>query len=282
MKTANIPTGNFIPKNIILNTDNDIVEVLDSIVIYEHLCEEDGHKRILTLNLVGDTPAHLKGWELVQKRDLMTIGISIGNGYFNKWRLKVILTGMASYFSELVVIIPDVSALHSYRALGYAEHLAVRKVREHKNKIIDCCESIFSEARKSLGHDIKSRIVTWHDDFTRQEYYQQAYKRAIETYRSDSKFRESIQRNTEHYILARLEEQDLRQLGGMKAIIEKAAYYLIEEMAFHEVFHIVLGKEPIASYYKELELATNYVNGNYGNPQNKHFGWIVYNLIESE
>ena len=83
MNTANIPEGYAIPKNVVLNTDNKVVEVLDSIAIYEHICEKDGRKRILTLNLVGTTPAHLKGWELVQKRELMTVGISIGNGYFN-------------------------------------------------------------------------------------------------------------------------------------------------------------------------------------------------------
>jgi len=282
MNTANIPTGNFIPKNIILNTDNEIVEPIDSIVIYEHICEKNNCKQMLTLNLVGTTPAHLKGWELVQKRELMTVGISIGNGYFNKERMGIILTGVANYFSKVVAIVPDVPAVYTYQALGYDKHHAEQRVKEHRNKIVNCCESIVSEAQKSDGCNIKLQLMTWHDDFPQQEYYQQAYKRAVEIYHSSSKFMESIQRNTKHYILARLEDQDIQQLGGMDHVVEKAVHYLIEEMAFHDVFHVILGKDPISSYYKELELIPNYVNGKYDNTQNDRVGWVVYNIIDSE
>ena len=280
--TANIPEGYAIPKNVVLNTNNEVVEVLDSVAIHEHICEKDGRKRVLTLNLVGTTPAHLKGWELVQKRELMTVGISIGNGYFNKERMEIILTGMANYFSEVVAIVPDIPAVYTYQALGYDKHHAERRVKEHRNKIVNCCESIINKSQKSDGRNIKLRLMTWHDDFTQREYYQQAYQRALEIYQSGSKFMESIQRNTRHYILARLEEQDIQQLGGMNCVVEKAVHYLIEEMAFHDVLHIILDKEYIASYYKELELIPRYVNGKYDNIPNEHVGWVVYNIVDSE
>jgi len=280
--TANIPEGYAIPKNVVLNTDNEVVEVLDSIAIYEHICEKDGRKRVLTLNLVGTTPAHLKGWELVQKRELMTVGISIGNGYFNKERMEIILTGMANYFSEVVAIVPDIPAVYTYQALGYDKHHAEQRVKEHRNKIVNCCESIINESQKFDGRNIKLRLMTWHDDFTQQEYYQQAYKQALEIYQSGSQFMESIQRNTRHYILARLKDQDIQQLGGVDHVVEKAVHYLIEEMALHDVFEVVLGNEPIASYYKELELIPNYANGKYDNTPNKHVGWVVYNIVDSE
>jgi len=282
MNTANIPESYAIPKNVVLNTNNDVVEVLDSVAIYEHVCEKDGRKRILTLNLVGTTPAHLKGWELVKKRELMTVGISIGNGYFNKERMEIILTGVANYFSKVVAIVPDVPAVYTYQALGYDKHHAEQRVKEHRNKIVNCCESIVSEAQKSDGCNIKLQLMTWHDDFPQQEYYQQAYKRAVEIYHFSSKFRESIQRNTKHYILARLKDQDIQQLGGVDHVVEKAVHYLIEEMALHDVFEVVLGNEPIASYYKELELIPNYANGKYDNTPNKHVGWVVYNIVDSE
>ena len=63
--TANIPAGSNISKNIVMNTDNEIIEPVDSIVIYEHICDKKNCKRVLTLNLMGTTPAHLKGWELI-------------------------------------------------------------------------------------------------------------------------------------------------------------------------------------------------------------------------
>jgi len=279
--TANIPEGYAIPKNVVLNTNNEVVEVLDSVAIYEHICEKDGRKRVLTLNLVGTTPAHLKGWELVQKRGLMTVGISIGNGYFSRDRIKMILMGMANYFSELAIVILDVPALHSYRALGYDENNAIRKVIEHKNRIVNYCESVFSEIAKT-GQKIEFRMVTWSDDFAQQEHYAQAYERAVEIYNTDAKFRESVQRNTEHYILARLEGQDIQRLGGMRNVVEKAAYYLIEEMAFHEIFHVILEREFIVSYYKDLELVVNYIGGVYGNPLNNMAGFVVYNISDSE
>ena len=277
--TANIPEGYAIPKNVVLNTDNEVVEVLDSIAIYEHICEKDGRKRVLTLNLVGTTPAHLKGWELVQKRELMTVGISIGNGYFNRDRLEIILTGMASYFSELVVVIPDIPALYTYQALGYDKHHSETQVREHEHRITNRCESIFNEIKKT-NQKAKLKIVRWH--FAQERYYRQAYEYTLKIYHNNNDFRKSILYNTERYILARLEEQDVQQLGGMKKVVENAIHYLIEEMALHDVFHMVLDGEPISSYYKELELTPNYISGKYGNRPNKHVGCITYTLIDGE
>jgi len=279
--TANIPTGYAIPKNVVLNTDNEVVEVLDSIAIYEHIFEKDGRKRILTLNLVGTSPVHLKGWELVKKRELMTVGISIGNGYFKKERLEVILMGMANYFAEVLIIIPDLPTLHSYLALGYDEHHAMERVKKHRQDVSRCCRQI-SEQAESIFAKKNINILVWNDHLFPKDDYRTAYDRAVATYNSDDGFKESILRNTERYILARLEGQDVQQLGGMRKIVEKAALYLIEEMAFHDVFHMVLGKYPISSYYKELELIPNYVNGKYNNTQNDRVGWVVYNIIDSE
>ncbi len=281
MYTANIPVNNIIPNNILLDTHNETVEVLDSIAIYEHVCEKTKRKRVLTLNLVGTTPAHLMGWELVKKRGLMTVGISPGNGYFSKDRLEVILLGMSSYFQEVVVIIPDLPALHTYHALGYDEHHAMERMKKHKRDKRGVCKQIMEQACKNFGKE-NIRFIAWSDRVVHEECYRQALNRALDIYHSNLLFREAILRNTERYVLARLEDEDLQQLGGMRNIVEKAAYYLIEEMAFHEVFHIVLAKEPISSYYKDLELLPNYINGKYGNNKNPHVGWVVYNIIDSE
>lgn len=281
MRTENFPTNHIIPKNTVLNTENNKIEVLDSIAIYEHTCEKSLCKRVLTLNLVGATPVHQKGWELVKNRELMTVGISPGNGYFSKDRLEVILLGMSSYFREVVVIIPDLPALHTYHALGYDEHHAIERMKKHKRDKRGVCKQIMEQAWQNFGkRNIK--FITWSDNVVQEECYQQALGRALDVYHNNSSFREIILRNTERYILARLEDEDLQQLGGMRNIAEKAAYYLIEEMAFHEVFHIILAKEPISSYYKDLELLPNYVNGKYGNNRNEHVGWVVYNIIDSE
>lgn len=278
---ANIPAGSNIPKNVVMDTDNNVIEPIDSIAIYEHIGKKDGCKQVLTLNLVGTTPAHLKGWELVKKRELMTVGVSPGNGYFTGDRLEMILMGMASYFTEVVVIVPDMPSLHTYRALGYDEHRAMDRVKKHRQDIDRCYRRASEQILLNFGKN-NMRILMWSGGFAQEEYYQQAYSRAIDIYHNNLEFRESVQRNIKRFILARLEEQDLQQLGGMKNIVEKAAYYLIEEMAFHEVFHIVLGKDPISSYYKDLELVPNYVNGNYGDSQNKHVGWVAYNITSGE
>lgn len=281
LPNAALPIGNNMSKNIVLNTDNDVVQPLDSIVIYEHSYENVPSKRLLTLNLVGTTPVHLKGWELVKNRELMTIGISPGNGYFSKDRLEVILMGVASYFAEVVVIVPDLPALHTYRALGYDEHRAVERMKKHRQEINRCCRRASEQVLLNFGKN-NIRLLTWSDGFSEEDDYQQSYERAVKLFQNNPEFQESILRNTERYILARLEEQNVQQLGGMRKIVEKAAYYLIEEMALHEVLQKLLGKEPIISYYRDLELVSNYVNGKYDNPKNDHIGWVVYNIIDGE
>lgn len=267
-----------IPGNIITNTNNEIIEPIDSMIIYEHE-EKDGKKYALTLNLVGTTPAHLKGWELVKKRDLVMVGVSMGNGFFNKSRLEIILTGMATYFSELVVLIPDMPALHTYRAIGYDEPTVISKVKKHRRTTIKCCKSIFKQKNEVFRKD-NVRILTWDKVLALGNDYQMAYQRAIETYHHHLGFKQAIERNTERYILPRLEQQNIQQLGGMDIVIKEVIYYLLEEMAFHEIFHLILGKESISCYYKELELAPNYLSGNYGNLPNHSAGWIVYNIYE--
>lgn len=280
MRTANLPLNNTIPNNLVLNTYNETVEVLDSIAIYEHICEKTKHKRVLTLNLLGTTPAHLKGWELVKKRELITVGMSIGNGYFTKERVEIILTGMANYFREVVVIIPDLPVLHTYRALGHNERDAVEKMKKHKQTIERHCRHASEQIKCQLGIE-NIKMLTWGNDFSEEECYKHAYDRAVDVFHSNPSFKEAILRNTERYILARLEDSDVQQLGGMKKMVEIAAHYLIEEMAFHEISHIVFGGEVIASYYKELELATSYVSGKYGNLPNRYFGWLVYNIVDN-
>lgn len=278
---SDFPIGSDIPKNIVLNTNNDVVQPLDSIAIYEHVCDKTACKRVLTLNLVGTTPAHLRGWELVKNRELMTIGISPGNGYFSKDRLEVILMGIASYFTEVVVIVPDLPALHTYHALGYDEHHSMERMKKHKRDKRGICKQISEQIWERFGKKNVS-FITWSDNVVNEECYQHAFEQAVELYHSNLNFKESILRNTERYILARLEEQNVQQLGGIKNIVEKAAYYLIEEMALHEVLHVILGEEPIISYYRDLELVSNYVNGKYDNPKNDHIGWVVYNIIDGE
>lgn len=278
MRTANIPVNNSIVKNTVLNAYNDIVNPVDSIAIYEHVCENTMSKRILTLNLVGTTPTHLKGWELVRNRGMVTMGISPGNGYFSRDRLEVILTGMANYFTEVTVIVPDLPSLHTYRALGYDEHHSIERMKKHKRDRKVIYNQLVEQIWKSYGRR-NLRFITWSDDVVHHSCYQRALDYAIELYASNDSFKEAILRNTERYILARLEEQDVHQLGGMKRIVEKAAYYLIEEMAFHEILPLILGTEPIISYYRELELVSNYLDGKYNNPISTNIGVVVYNII---
>lgn len=273
MHTANIPVNNIIPQNIILNTENKEVEPYDSIAIYEH---QNG--QVLTLNLVGTTPAHLRGWQLVQQRQFITMGISIGNGYFSRERLEVIIIGMASYFKEVLVIIPDLPTMHSYIALGYADFEAMSRVKKHRKDILRHYKKISEQAEQLLS---KSNIsfLQWNNEFFQKEIYQSAYNRAIEMYNQNGMFREAILRNTERYILARLEDRDVQQLGGIKKVVERSSGYLLEEMAFHEVCHLISNKPLLSSYYKEFELTTNYISGFYGNRRNVDAGFVVYNII---
>lgn len=267
-----------IADNIVVNNDihHETVEAIDSIIIYEST-NIAGKKQALTLNLVGTTPAHLKGWELVKKRDLIMVGVSMGNGYFNHHRLEVILTGMATYFSEVVVLIPDLPALHTYRAVGYNKGTAKEKIRKHRKDIRSCCKHISQHIEESYGKT-NLKIITWNEVITQGTLYQEAYHHAFETYLTHPEFRRDIEQSTQHYILGRLEGQELQSLGGMDAVVKEAVYYLIEEMAFHEIFHVILGKEPISCYYRELALVPNYISGNYGNFPNQSAGWIVYNI----
>jgi len=283
MYTENYTTntnGSVNSKNMVLNAVNEEIQPLESMILYEHFCEKKQLLQTVSLHLIDTTLTHQRGWELAKKRELITMGISLGNGYFNRERVELILTGMASQFEEVVVLMPDSPALHTYRALGYDEHNANKNMKKHRYEVERYCRRTSEKIEYEYGKN-NIRILRW-SDITEQACYQEAMAQVLTLYQNHPGFREAILRNTDRYILARLDNKkiDVHQLGGFQKILEHAAHYLLEEMAFHDVIYTLIGKDTIASYYRDLEIGGKYTNGEYGNPSNPHLGWVTYSIAE--
>ncbi|WP_344578046.1 tRNA-dependent cyclodipeptide synthase [Streptomyces lunalinharesii] len=62
--------------------------------------------------------------EIWARGEHVLIGVSPGNGYFSEQRLTALLRWASEAFAEVDPIVPDVSLVHTYRALGHSEERA--------------------------------------------------------------------------------------------------------------------------------------------------------------
>ncbi|MEV4255269.1 tRNA-dependent cyclodipeptide synthase [Spirillospora sp. NPDC049652] len=68
---------------------------------------------------------------LCERAEHVLVGVSPGNGYFNRERLSALLRWAGATFARVDVIVPDASLVHTYQALGQSPDKA-RKNASYK------------------------------------------------------------------------------------------------------------------------------------------------------
>lgn len=71
---------------------------------------------------------------LCERAEHVLVGVSPGNGYFNQERLAVLLRWAGATFARVDAVVPDVSLVHTYRALGQSHEAAWANARHKVGK----------------------------------------------------------------------------------------------------------------------------------------------------
>ncbi|MFC6879466.1 MULTISPECIES: tRNA-dependent cyclodipeptide synthase [Actinomadura] len=104
---------------------------------------------------------------LYERAEHVLVGVSPGNGYFNKPRLSALLRWAGSRFARVDAIVPDVSLTHTYQALGQPPALAWKNARHKAGKT---CRRV-ARAWDEIGIDRTQQRIHLLSDFADHPHY---------------------------------------------------------------------------------------------------------------
>ncbi len=216
------------------------------------------------------------GYEIVRDSGICVIGMSPGNSYFNKDRISDLIKFSSRVFSQAIVMVPDVPAEHTYKALGYSGNKARQKARLNGNTLQNHCK----RAIGSLEDHVKDRfsVIEWTQDVEGNPIYGQAIREIKELYWSNPHFSESARRETRSVL-----EPKLKDSGGIGPAVQEGVWYLLKEFAFLRACPLMFDLERVAYlYHKPWGIFEDYVNGVYDGRIHHGLGFLIADHVMAQ
>jgi len=213
------------------------------------------------------------GYEIVRDRGVCVIGMSPGNSYFNKDRISSLIKFSSEVFSQTIVMVPDVPAVHTYKALGYCENKARQKARLNGNTLQNHCK----RAIQSLGYPVNKQfsVLEWAQDVERSPIYRQALMEIRELYKSNPCFSRRARHETQSVL-----EPKLGDPSRIETAVQEGVWYLIKEFAFLQACPSMFGLERIAYlYHKPWGIFEDYANRVYGGNMRQDLGFLIVDQV---
>lgn len=211
--------------------------------------------------------------KIFKEKKMAMIGISMGNSYFSEDRLRFILSGFCSNFENVAVLLVDDLAIHNYRAMGYTEKKAKKKIRVNSNHTSNRIKKVIKGIEeKNCKKNI--RFCQWGEveEFTQ---YQQSVKLITEYYYNDNDFSSEINQATlkvmNEYI------SDTQTEGN---VIEEAKWYLLKELAFIHCASEFFKSTLLTCYYTDFPLLRNILENDFMGIRDDHT-MAIYECIQS-
>lgn len=196
------------------------------------------------------------------------IGMSPGNSYFQDEIVIFLLKEVVNQFGKTGVLIPDVPAIATYRALGYSENRARRDKAIPKGNAL---RNKVSRAMQELGYDDSQvKVFDWTQDIASQELYAKKLKKIEALYDSNSQFRQAIRSATQEVLMT--SDQKAVEL---KVAIDTAVHYILSEFACLEFLseHLQVPKVTYI-YHKRWTVFEDYIAGNFDEIPKPYLGFL--------
>ena len=198
--------------------------------------------------------------------DFVIIGLSPGNSYFKKEKIDELLRFCNNFFLETKVMIPDLPSEHTYKAIGYNPKEAQRKARLNGN-------TLQNHSKKSIakipGNNVQ--LLEWKDDIEKNKDYKKEYKRLMNLYKTNKKFRNEIRRSTKIVI-----EKKLKSTVEIESAIDKGIYYLLKELAFLSASPKMFGVKKVAyAYHDRWQIFEDFIKGKFDSQKRKDLGFEI-------
>jgi tRNA-dependent cyclodipeptide synthase len=197
--------------------------------------------------------------------------MSPGNGFFSRKRVEIAICGFARLSGNVAVVVPDTIAIHTYRALGYAERAAKERVKKHGLLLKGRCRRAL-ELNGALSPDSQVRMLDWENDISSGSNYQSAYAEVKGLFETHQRFREDILQTARMFLESKASSSPISE-----AAAAECSHYLLKELAFLRICRGILGTDVLIPYHKHFAVAADFCDGVYGDPVSG-VGWVVYDI----
>ena len=213
--------------------------------IYSH--HENGQTKSLYVKTVKEP---ISSCQIYNEKKMMLTGISLGNSYFNEDRLRVILSGFSSQFEKVAVLLVDDLAIHNYRARGYEEKRAKRKIKEDSNHTRNRIKKVIGEVEEKLGRN-NIQFYQWKDIELFSQYHQ-SLEVITEYYKNDDEFAQEINQATLHVM-----DNYISAAQTKDSVLNEAKWYLLKEFAFINCASHFFESSLVSGYYADFPIFRN-------------------------
>ncbi len=209
-------------------------------------------QKIYTLNknislYVKKSDGILNDCDVFQKKETLLLGISMGNSYFTKERLLLILLGFSSFFENVAVLLADTLAVHNYRILGYDETKIKRKLRTNSNHARNKIQNAIDEIVQ-IHHKENITFYQW-DDVEAFHPYHQSLEKVSKLYDNDPRFAQEI-----NQIVLHVMENHISDKISHLNVIDEAKWYFLKELAFIHASADFFNSSVVSAYYHDFPL----------------------------
>ncbi len=197
------------------------------------------------------------------------VGMSPGNSYFKDEEVRYLLKTIVEKYGRVGILIADIPAVSTYRALGYPAN------RARRDKAIPQGNALKNRVKKTmheLGYtECEVKIFDWGKEVEQNDSYQSAFKKVSELYESDLIFREAANSTTRSVLQgARQQVEDIEKATHI------AVHYLLSEIAFLEFAPAYLDVAKISYvYHKNWPVYEDYIAGKFGGGLRPHMDFLL-------
>lgn len=197
------------------------------------------------------------------------IGMSPGNSYFKDQEIAYLLQKMVEGYGRVAILIADIPAIATYKALGYPENIARRDKAIPKGNAL---KNRVRKKAKELGYDERSvRIIEWGRDIESQPHFQRYFEQVVRLYRENQSFHMSAFETTQSVLQA-----SKKEISDLEAATEIAVHYLLCELAFLEFAPKFLETGKVAYvYHRNWPVYEDYIAGRFDGKIRKELDFIL-------
>lgn len=183
--------------------------------------------------------------EVCAQAEHVLVGVSPGNGYFNKERLMALMNWVNSMFAAVDLIVPDISLVHTYRAIGHSYESAQKYARQKSGQM---CRRI-ARAREAVGIAPDRQPIRLLSEFSAHPVYTRLRAQAERAIGLDAGLRRVLLDGTRKVLSGHL-----KGVRPTRQQIEEGMRYLIAELPMiMDTPRIMAVPSSVAIYHQRLE-----------------------------
>lgn len=204
------------------------------------------------------------GYKVLENKGTAILGMSPGNGYFKKPIIYHLVDFAAKNFSQVHIWVPDLPAVHTYKALGYTDQEAQQKARLQgnnlKNHAVRAIQLLDSDAQQHCF------ISDWVHEIETNQIYQEKLAYVKKLYQTNAEFVQDAHSESARVI----EGYSRRRQPVTPDSLNEATQYLLKEMAYFLACESILQSKSITlMYHRRWQVFEKFLSGHYdGNKTN--------------